>query len=152
VNDALVLVTTYNQQLKIGDRVVRSLYQATLSRFRPIILTTVTTIAGLGPLILEKSFQAQFLIPMAASVAFGLAMVTVLTLVLLPAFLLMMSKIKVWAVLQWEGISPDPRSIESAVDGRKSYLWLWIFFGLISILGFVGLIMLTLRISNFLIS
>ena len=152
VNDALVLVTTYNQQLKIGDRVVRSIYQSTLSRFRPIILTTVTTIAGLGPLLLEKSFQAQFLIPMAASVAFGLAMVTLLTLTLLPALLLMMNKLKVWAVVQWEGVSPDPRSLEPAVDGRKSYLWLWMFFGLLSILGFVGLVMLTLRISNFLIS
>ena len=59
-----------------------------MSRFRPIILTSVTTVAGLAPLMLNKSFQAQFLIPMAISVAFGLLFVTVIILILLPIYLL----------------------------------------------------------------
>jgi predicted RND superfamily exporter protein len=58
-----------------------------MSRFRPILLTSVTTVAGLAPLMLNKSFQAQFLIPMAISVAFGLLFVTVIILILLPVFL-----------------------------------------------------------------
>lgn len=147
VNDALVLVTTYNQKVHGGHRVMRSVFEASLSRFRPIVLTTMTTVAGLGPLLLEKSFQAQFLIPMAVSVAFGLLLVTVLTLFLLPAMLMAMNRIKVWAVLQWDGLRPDPRMVEPAADGRISYLWLWILFGVVITLLFVGLIAITLRIS-----
>jgi multidrug efflux pump subunit AcrB len=147
VNDALVLVTTYNQRVHSGFRVMRAIYEASLSRFRPIILTTMTTVAGLGPLLLEKSFQAQFLIPMAVSVAFGLLLVTVLTLFLLPAILLAMNRVKVWAVAQWDGLRPDPRMVEPATDGRLSYLWLWILFGLVITALFAGLIFITLRIT-----
>lgn len=148
VNDALVLVTTYNQQIKRGDRVLRALYESSLSRFRPIILTTMTTVAGLGPLLLEKSFQAQFLIPMAASVAFGLVLVTTLTLFMLPALLLLINRIKLWAVGLWEARRPEPRAIEPSAEGRVSYLWLWIFFGLLSVLAFVAVIMLTLKLTQ----
>jgi multidrug efflux pump subunit AcrB len=152
VNDALVLVTTYNQRIQSGHRVIRSLMEASLSRFRPILLTTLTTVAGLGPLLLEKSFQAQFLIPMAVSVAFGLVLVTLLTLFLLPALILIMNQMKVWSVAQWEGRTPDHRMVESATDGRISYIWLWILFGVISILAFGALIMLTLKLTSLLIS
>lgn len=152
VNDALVLVTTYNQRIQSGHRVIRSLMEASLSRFRPILLTTMTTVAGLGPLLLEKSFQAQFLIPMAVSVAFGLVLVTLLTLFLLPALILIMNQMKVWSVAQWEGRAPDHRMVESAADGRISYIWLWILFGVISILAFGALIMLTLKLTSLLIS
>ncbi len=55
------------------------------ARFRPVILTSVTTIAGLMPLMLERNFQPQFLIPMAVSITFGLLLATVLTLLLIPA-------------------------------------------------------------------
>jgi multidrug efflux pump subunit AcrB len=151
VNDALVLVTTFNQQIKKGDRVLRALYESSLSRFRPIILTTMTTVAGLGPLLLEKSFQAQFLIPMAASVAFGLVLVTTLTLFMLPSMLLLINRIKGWAVAQWEGYHPDPRLLEPSREGRISYLWLWIFFGLLSVVAFLGIVMLTLKLTQFLI-
>ena len=152
VNDGLVLVTTFNERMQKGDRVVRALFEASLSRFRPILLTSLTTIAGLAPLMLEKSFQAQFLIPMAASVAFGLALVTLLTLILLPAILIMTNRIKTWAVLQWEGVRPAAHLVEPAIDGRKSYLWLWIFFGALSIGGFIALVALTLRLSDLLLN
>jgi hypothetical protein len=127
------------------------LYESSLSRFRPIILTTMTTVAGLGPLLLEKSFQAQFLIPMAASVAFGLVLVTTLTLFMLPSMLLLINRIKGWAVAQWEGYHPDPRLLEPSREGRISYLWLWIFFGLLSVVAFLGIVMLTLKLTQFLI-
>jgi predicted RND superfamily exporter protein len=63
------------------------IWEAGMNRFRPIILTSITTVAGLAPLMLNKSFQAQFLIPMAISVAFGLLFVTVIILILLPIYL-----------------------------------------------------------------
>lgn len=151
VNDALVMVTTYNQFIQRGNRVVRALWEASISRFRPIILTTLTTVGGLGPLLLEKSFQAQFLIPMAASVAFGLTVVTTLTLFLLPALLLIINHIKRWAVLQWEGQWPEPRMVEPSHEGRKSYLWLWIFIGLVSVLLFLGVVALSLSLTRQLI-
>ena len=58
------------------------------SRFRPVLLTSVTTIAGLLPLLVERSFQAQFLIPMAVSISFGLLAATLLTLLFVPALYL----------------------------------------------------------------
>lgn len=88
VNDALVFVSAYNTNLKEGMSHRDGIWEAGMSRFRPIVLTSVTTVAGLAPLMLNKSFQAQFLIPMAISVAFGLLFVTVIILVLLPIFLL----------------------------------------------------------------
>ena len=87
VNDALVFVAAYNVNLRRGLAVKEAIWEAGMSRFRPIILTSVTTVAGLAPLMLNKSFQAQFLIPMAISVAFGLLFVTVIILILLPIYL-----------------------------------------------------------------
>lgn len=87
VNDSLVMVSALNENLKEGMKFQTALLEAASSRFRPIILTSVTTIAGLAPLILEKSFQAQFLIPMAISVAYGLAIATYVTLMILPVML-----------------------------------------------------------------
>lgn len=88
VNDALVFVAAFNTNLKSGMAHREAIWEAGMSRFRPIILTSVTTVAGLAPLMLNKSFQAQFLIPMAISVAFGLLFVTVIILILLPIYLL----------------------------------------------------------------
>ena len=87
VNDALVFVASYNSYLKDGMTVREGIWEAGMNRFRPIILTSITTVAGLAPLMLNKSFQAQFLIPMAISVAFGLLFVTVIILILLPIYL-----------------------------------------------------------------
>jgi len=63
-----------------------ALLEAGQRRFRPVMLTSITTIAGLLPLLTEKSFQAQLLIPMAASLAFGLMLATALVLLLIPIF------------------------------------------------------------------
>lgn len=96
VNNSLVFVTTMNRLLKKGGEFRSSLYEAGLSRFRPVVLTSLTTIAGLGPLIFEKSHQAQFLSPMAISVAYGLFFGTILTLVMLPALLSGVNRCKVF--------------------------------------------------------
>lgn len=87
VNDALVFMAAYNTNLVNGKTMKEAIWDAGMSRFRPILLTSVTTVAGLAPLMLNKSFQAQFLIPMAISVAFGLMFVTVIILILLPIYL-----------------------------------------------------------------
>ncbi|MCK4835455.1 MAG: efflux RND transporter permease subunit [Candidatus Aminicenantes bacterium] len=87
VNDSLVLVSTLNRMLKQGKKFKEALFETGLSRFRPVLLTSLTTIAGLGPLIFEKSHQAQFLSPMAISVAYGLFFSTLLTLLMLPSML-----------------------------------------------------------------
>ncbi|GAA4236924.1 efflux RND transporter permease subunit [Postechiella marina] len=87
VNDGLVLIGRFNSNLKEGLSFDKALSEAGKSRFRAIFLTSLTTIAGLAPLLLEKSRQAQFLKPMAISISFGIAYATVLTLLVLPLFL-----------------------------------------------------------------
>ncbi|OEU49393.1 MAG: multidrug transporter, partial [Desulfobacterales bacterium S3730MH5] len=82
VNDALILIDFTNRAVQDGKSLEQAVEASGRARFRPVILTSVTTIAGLMPLMLERSFQAQFLIPMAVSITFGLLAATVLTLVL----------------------------------------------------------------------
>ncbi len=116
VNDGLVLVSKLNSYLKEGHPFDEALIHAGKSRFRAIFLTSITTIAGLSPLILEKSRQAQFLIPMAIAVAYGIAIATVLTLVMLPMLLSVGNSIKVYATWLWEGKKPTKESVEPAVE------------------------------------
>mgnify|MGYP006269404333 CR=1 FL=1 len=126
VNDALVLVSQFNNTIRSGKPFKEALWEASLSRFRPIFLTSVTTIAGLAPLLLEKSLQAQFLIPMAISISFGLAVATLLILVTLPALLLLFNAYKVNLVWLWQGGErPDPTQYEPALEGRKKHYLLW---------------------------
>jgi len=84
VNDALVLLDFINRNRRAGMPVREAALAAGPLRFRPIILTSVTTCAGLAPLLAERSVQAQLLIPMAASLAFGVAFATLVTLLLVP--------------------------------------------------------------------
>jgi len=116
VNDALVFVAAFNQNLKEGRPFRTALFDAGLSRFRPIILTSLTTIAGLAPLILNRSFQAQFLIPMAVSVAYGLAIATALNLIVLPVLLATVNDIKRFAFWYWNDKKVSPERMEPAVQ------------------------------------
>ena len=84
VNDSIVLMDFINHEIKAGVPVHDALIAAGTRRFRPVILTSLTTVAGLTPIMLETSFQAQVLIPMAASLCFGLMLGTVLVLFLVP--------------------------------------------------------------------
>jgi multidrug efflux pump subunit AcrB len=120
VNDGLVLVSKLNTNLKEGMPFTEAVIHAGVSRFRAIFLTTVTTVAGLGPLILEKSFQAQFLVPMAISIAYGISAATILTLVLLPVLLVTLNNFRRFIFLVWEGIKPTPEEVEPAVKELKS--------------------------------
>jgi len=113
VNDSLVLVDFINKSLKSGDSVWDSVASAGLARFRAVMLTSVTTVAGLSPLIMEKSFQAQFLIPMAISLSFGLMFSTFVTLFIVPSLYLTLNDIK--RVLRWllSGRMPEREEVES---------------------------------------
>ena len=115
VNDSLVYISTLNGKLKEGLLLPEALHQTGLERFRPILLTSLTTVGGLSPLILEKSFQAQFLIPMAISLAYGLAFATYLTWFLLPSILLYMNDMKYYAKWLWTGKRPVREELEAAV-------------------------------------
>ncbi|PAV26632.1 acriflavin resistance protein [Tamilnaduibacter salinus] len=87
INDSIILVTFY-KQLRERDMPVReALLEASSARLRAVLLTSLTTIGGLLPLLFETSLQAQFLIPMAASIAFGLAVGTFLILLVIPVLL-----------------------------------------------------------------
>jgi uncharacterized membrane protein YdfJ with MMPL/SSD domain len=126
VNDSLVLVAAYNDNIKEGMSTNEAVYQAGISRFRAIWLTSITTVLGLGPLILERSLQAQFLIPMAISVAFGLIVATLITLLLLPSLILLHNRYKWLVASAWEGKWLQPEDVESANPQRKNYFWLWV--------------------------
>jgi len=94
VNDSLLIVTGYNELRKTASSQLTAIYQACQNRFRAIFLTTVTTFAGLYPLLNETSEQAQYLIPAAASMAYGLLFATLITLFLIPILILVASDIK----------------------------------------------------------
>jgi multidrug efflux pump subunit AcrB len=87
VNNAIILVSMYQELLRTGLGIEEALVEAACSRLRAMFLTSATTIAGLVPLLFEKSLQAQFLIPMAVSLAFGIGFATVLVLIFTPALL-----------------------------------------------------------------
>jgi multidrug efflux pump subunit AcrB len=84
VNDSLVLVDFVNRELRAGAGLLDAVMAAGVARFRAVILTSVTTFAGLTPLMLERSVQAQFMVPMAVSLAFGVMFATAITLLLVP--------------------------------------------------------------------
>ncbi|MCK5705171.1 MAG: efflux RND transporter permease subunit, partial [Cyclobacteriaceae bacterium] len=119
VNDGLVLIGKFNGFLKAGLKFDDALFEAGKSRFRAIFLTSLTTIAGLSPLIFEKSRQAQFLIPMAISIAYGIALATVLTLVMLPLMLSLGNKMKVYWKWYFTGVKPSKEEVERAIIEQK---------------------------------
>ena len=95
VNDSLVLVHKANDlRNNKGFPLIEAIQQAGIRRFRPIILTSLTTFLGLSPMIFETSIQARFLIPMALSLGFGVLFATMITLLLVPAFYMIEVDIK----------------------------------------------------------
>jgi multidrug efflux pump subunit AcrB len=104
VNDSLLIVTSYNQLREKTNSQLAAICDACQNRFRAIFLTTVTTFAGLYPLLSETSEQAQYLIPAAASMAYGLLFATLITLFLIPILILISSDIKRFLTAQqWRG-------------------------------------------------
>ncbi|MFQ5985613.1 MAG: efflux RND transporter permease subunit, partial [Alphaproteobacteria bacterium] len=87
VNDSIILVSAIEGRLKRGEPLHQAIVEGSRDRLRAVILTSATTIGGLTPLLFETSLQAQFLIPMALTIVFGLMVTTVLVLVVVPALL-----------------------------------------------------------------
>lgn len=123
VNDSIVFMEFVNQERQRGASMYVAVVNAGRARIRAILLTTLTTVLGLAPLILERSFQAKFLIPMAITISFGLMSATVIILGLLPCLLLIVEDMKWLAKGMWTGVfGPrdylDPRDPDEA--GRVS--------------------------------
>jgi multidrug efflux pump subunit AcrB len=96
VNDSTLLISTFNDLRRNGLDTDTALAEASCRRFRPIVLTSITTFAGLFPMIIERSVQAQFLIPMAVSLGIGILLATAVVLGLLPALTKMMCGFQEW--------------------------------------------------------
>jgi len=120
VNDGLVLVGRFNTYLKEGMKFDDALVMAGISRFRAIFLTSLTTVAGLSPLLLEKSRQAQFLKPMAISISYGIAIATFLTLLMLPLLLSLMNSMTVNFRWLLTGKKPSKEEVTRAVKELKA--------------------------------
>ncbi len=111
VNDSLVLVHYINKKRAEGATIGDAVREAGVARFRPILLTSITTFAGLTPLLLERSVTAQFLIPMATSLAFGVIFATVISLVMVPCLYIIIDDIGSFAgrILEKIGGPQSPR-------------------------------------------
>ena len=122
INDAVVFLSKYNSCLLEGMKVKEAVYCAGVSRFRAILLTTLTTVFGLYPIVLEKSFQAQFLKPMAVSLAYGVMVGTSFILLFFPVYILVLNDIKV--IFKWmlTGRKPTPEEVEVAIQLEKSVM------------------------------
>ena len=94
VNDSLVLIDFANRQRAKGKNLHDAIHTAAINRFRPILLTSLTTFGGLTPIMLETSRQARFMIPMAISLGFGVLFATLITLLLVPCFYLVVEDLK----------------------------------------------------------
>jgi multidrug efflux pump subunit AcrB len=94
VNDSLIMIDFINRARAEGRDVRTAVFESGLRRFRPIMLTSLTTFAGLTPLLLEKSLQAKFLVPMAVSLGFGVVFSTFITLILIPVSYTLLSDAK----------------------------------------------------------
>ena len=100
------------------ESAIDGLIAAGRQRLRPIFLTTITTVLGLTPLMLEQSFQAKFLIPMAISVAFGLMSATVLILLVLPCIIVIVDDLKAAGHFLWHGRRRTPAGPSAALEAE----------------------------------
>ena len=113
VNDSIVLVARIGERLRMGDSLSEAAVGASKDRLRAVLLTSLTTIGGLLQLIFETSRQAQFLIPLAVTIVFGLAGATILVLVLVPALIGIGGDFG-WLGRQAKGLYVAPKSSASS--------------------------------------
>ncbi len=114
VNDAIVLIECINGFIARGETVRDAIWKGGRRRFRAIFLTTISTCGGLTPLIMEKDIQAQFLVPMAVSLAAGVAFATLLTLVLIPCLLLILNDFRRLGYFLTTRTWPEREAVEPA--------------------------------------
>jgi multidrug efflux pump subunit AcrB len=115
INDAIVFLDRYNDLLVEGLSPRKAIFEASASRFRPILLTSLTTVAGLMPMIAETSMQAQFLIPMAVSIAFGILFGTVFILFYFSSAILFWNGFRRLTRKIWTGNMVSSLEVEPAI-------------------------------------
>ena len=120
VNDSLVLVSFINQNRERAGGLHQAVLDAGVTRFRPILLTSLTTAAGVTPLMLEKSVQAQFLIPMAVALAFGVLFSTFITLAMVPSIYLILEDVRNFFRWLYGPRRPERAGVEDELPARDS--------------------------------
>ena len=119
INDAIVFMSKFNQNMQNGMLLKEAVIDAGRKRFRAILLTTLTTTAGLMPLILESSADASFIVPMAISLAYGILFGTIFILFILPHLVLMVNQIKLGMKWLRTGEKLEPEMVEVAVINQQ---------------------------------
>ena len=121
INDAIVFFAKFDGLLIEGKTVPEAVKGAGKVRLRPIILTSITTAIGLFPMLFEKSVQAQFLIPMAISLAYGVALGTLFILIFFPVLIMLLNDARVYVRYLWTGVKPTREEVETAIiqNNRK---------------------------------
>ena len=122
INDAIVFYSKFDRLLIEGWKVPEAVKEAGKIRLRPIILTSITTSVGLFPMLFEKSVQAQFLIPMAISLAYGVFLGTIFILIFFPVLIMLLNDAKVYLSYLWTGVKPTREEVETAVIQNKRKL------------------------------
>ncbi|MEM6767244.1 MAG: efflux RND transporter permease subunit [Bacteroidota bacterium] len=123
INNGLVLISTYNENMRKGMSVKDSLTEAAISRFRPIVLTTITTVFGLLPLLLNNSISSQFIKPTAIAIAYGLIFGMVLTLAFLPSVMLLLNRFKLFYLrLIRRGRTIEPEEVDVTLTELRNRL------------------------------
>ncbi len=122
INDAVVFLAKFNSLVKNDNMTVyQAAYHAGLARFRAIMLTSITTVVGLFPILMETSIQAQIVIPMAVSVAYGVLIGTLIILLFFPVLIVTFNDIRIWASWFWNGKKPSPEDVERVlIDQRRT--------------------------------
>ena len=118
INGSLVLINFANLNRKAGMSAPEAVLSSAIQRFRPIMLTTLTTFGGLAPMIFETSRQARFLIPMAVSLGFGIVFATVITLVLVPCFYTVVEDLRQVAGKRDLRVADQSRHTDRLISGR----------------------------------
>jgi multidrug efflux pump subunit AcrB len=120
VNDSLILVDFVNRERAQGVELRQAVIDATRKRFRAILLTSLTTFFGLVPIVLETSLQAQLVIPMATSLAFGILFATVITLFLIPSLYIALDAFGHWWRNAWSHILPDKLTAGDSKENKPA--------------------------------
>ena len=122
INDAIIFMAKFDGLLVEGSTVREAIVGAGKMRLRPIILTSITTTVGLFPILFEKSVQAQFLIPMAISLAYGVFIGTMFILIFFPVLLMLLSDFRMFTKRLWTGKEHSREELETAVILHKRKL------------------------------
>jgi len=119
INDAIVFYSKFDGLVVDGLSVTEAVMEAGKVRLRPIILTSITTVIGLFPMLFTKSMQAQFLVPMAISLAYGVALGTLFILLFFPVLIMLLNDARVYIRYLWTGVKPTREEVETAYIQNK---------------------------------